>query len=251
MINVTVDVMTAALNSACGGIPVFGTVALDIGVHIRNPISIYRGAAYNDRMPLLLFKGPVEPRFFSVLFPEESSLDQNVVLTKVNGPEIISINNKSAASFFHEIGFLQMNNTNFSQAIPLIIEDRNGNKEVVVVQNITPEGTFICGKHIPEGGILNIGAITADHILKSAKTLIQDIKKHESKEGLFIFSCFSRTVVLGEGAMAEVELIQQELAGFPGAYLYINSGGELCPKYTKSGETENQALQYAIIACQL
>ena len=251
MLDVTIDVMTTALDHASGGLPVFGSVALDIDVHNRNPKTIYQGAAYSDRMTLLLFKGPVKPRFFSVPFPEKSSLGQNAVITSANGPELISINNKSAVSFFREIGFLQKSDSKFSQAIPLVIEGRNGDMEVVVVQSITPEGTFICGKHISAGGILNIGAITAEHVLESARTLIRSIKESGGGTGLFIGSCFSRTVVLGEGAAAEVELIQRELGDFPGAYLYFNSGGELCPKYTKSGGTENQALQYAIIACLL
>jgi hypothetical protein len=250
MFEVTVDFMTTALDHASGGLPVFGSVALDIGAHIRSPKTIYQGAAYGDRMTLLLFKGPVKPRFFSLLFPGKASLGQNAVITSARGPEIISINNTPAASFLHEIGFLRENNTAFSQAIPLVIEGRNGDKEVVVVQNITSAGTFICGKHIPKGSILNIGAITAENILESAKTLIRTIKESGGGSWLFIISCFSRTVVLGEGATAEVEMIQRELGDFPGAYLYFNSGGELCPKYMKSGETVNQALQYAIIACQ-
>jgi len=251
MLDVTVDVMTSALDRASGGLPVFGSVALDIVVHNRNPKTIYQGAAYSDRMTLLLFKGPIKPRFFSVRFPEKSSMGQNAVITNANGPELISINNKPALSFFYDIGFLRENSGNFSQAIPLVIEDSNGDMEVVVVQSITPEGTFICGKHVPKGGILNVGAITAEHVLESARTLIQTIKKSGSGTGLFIFSCFSRTVVLGEGAAPEVELIQRELDDFPGVYLYFNSGGELCPKYTDSGEVKNQALQYAIVACLL
>jgi len=253
MLNVTIDVMTAALDRACGGrVPVFGTVALDMHIHIGNPKTIYNGAAYSDRMALLLFRGPVKPRFFFLRFPESSSLAQDAVITSAKGPHLISINNKSAASFLKEVGLIQDNKNTYTHAIPLVVEDSNGaNPEVVVVQDIDSQGTLICGRHIPVGGILNIGAITEEHVLESAKTLIQEIKENEGGEGLFIFSCFLRTVVLGGGAAAEVELIQRELSGYPGSFLYLNSGGELCPRYVKSGETVNQALQYAIIACQI
>ena len=247
LFHLTIDIMTAALDKACGGIPVFGTVALDIGAHIRSPKTIYRGAAYADRMALLLFKGPVKPHFIFRRFPEGDSLAQDAVITRVNGAEIISINNEPAASFLREIGLIQ---GSFSQAIPLVIADSDGNnQEVVVVQKITDEGTLICGRHIPVGGILNIGAITADYVLESAKTLIHEIKKDESRFSIII-SCFLRTIVLG-GAAAEVNLVRQELGNSPGGYLYLNSGGELCPRYVKSEETVNQALQYAVVACQL
>jgi hypothetical protein len=241
--------MTAALDKACGGLPVFGTVALDIGAHIRNPKTIYQGAAYADCMVLLLFKGAVKPHFIFRRFPEGASLAQDAVITRANGAELISINNEPAASFLQEIGLIQ---STFSQAIPLVIADSDGNnQEVVVVQKITDAGTLICGRHVPVGGILDIGAITADYVLESARTLIKDLKKDENKtQFTIIISCFLRTIVLG-GAVAEVSLIQQELGNSPGGYLYLNSGGELCPRYVKSGETVNQALQYAIIACQL
>jgi hypothetical protein len=252
MLNLTVDVMTAALDRACGGLPIFGTLALDMHVHIRSPQTIYNGAAYNNRIALLLFKGPVTPRFFFLRFPETSSLAQDAVITGADGPKLISINNRPAASFLREVGLLHDEKDAYTHAIPLVVENGNGtNPEVVVVQDIDSSGTLICGRHISVGGILNIGAITKDHVLDSAKTLIQEIKKIEGGAGLFIFSCFLRTVVLGGGAVAEVELIQRELNNYPGSYLYLNSGGELCPMYTKYGKTANQALQYAIIACQL
>ena len=249
MFQLTIDVFTEALDKACGGIPVFGTVALDIGAHIRSPRTIYNGEAYADRIALLLFKGPVKPRFIFRRFPEGDSIAQDAVITKADGAEIISINNIPAVSFLQELGLIQ---NDFSQAIPLVIADSEGNnQEVVVVQKITDTGTLICGRHVPVGGVLNIGAITADYVLESMKALLREIKKDEDKTRFnFIISCFLRTIVLG-GPAAEIGLIQQELGHSSGGYLYINSGGELCPRFAKSGETVNQALQYAVIACQL
>jgi hypothetical protein len=253
LFNLPIDILTGALNRACGGIPVFGTVALDVDTRIRAPHTIYRGAAYTDRIPILLFKGPVRPKFFSLRFPEKSILAQDAVITSAEGPRLITINNEPAASFLKELGLIQDNQGGFAPAIPMVIESVDGSKPaVVVVQNITPDGTLICGRHIPVGGILNIGAIGANYVLESAKTLFRNIKEDGGGgTWLFVISCFLRTVVLGEGATAEVAVMRQELDSFPGSWLYINSGGELCPKYTESGETENQALQYAIIACQL
>jgi hypothetical protein len=252
ILNLTIDIMSAALDRACGGVPFFGTVALDVDAYIRNPQTIYKGAAYSDRMGLLLFKGPVKPQFFILHFPEKSALAQDAVITAANGPQLISINNKPAAAFLQEVGLMQKDNDDYTQAIPLVIENTDGtDQEVVVVQDITPNGTLLCSRRVSVGGAINIGAITADYVLESARTLIRNIKEHEGGTGLFIVSCFLRTIVLGEGAEPEVKLIQQELAGFSGTYLYLNSGGELCPKYKKSGETENQALQYTIVACKL
>jgi hypothetical protein len=246
-----IDTMTAALDCAGKGTPIFGTVALDMDTRIRNPNTVYNGTAYNDRIALLLLKGAVKPQFSFLRFPERSSLARDTVITSAKGPEIISINNKPAASFLKELGLFH-DDASFSHAIPLVIEDSDGNNpEVVIVLEINAEGALICSRHVQTGGILDIGAITIEHILESARTLVQNLKKNEGSAGLFIFSCFLRSIVLGEGPTAEVELIQQELDDFPCPYLFLSSGGELCPKYTESGETMNQALQYAIIACRL
>jgi hypothetical protein len=251
MINLPIDMISAALDSASGGLPCFGAVALDADMYIRNPQTIYKGVAYNDRLGLLLFKGPVKPQFFFLGFPENLALAQDAVVTAADGSKLVSINNKSAVSFLQEVGLMQKGKTDYTQAIPLIIENSDGsNPEVVVVQHITTGGILICSRQVPVGGKLNIGAITADYVLESARTLVQDIKEHEGGMGLLIVSCFLRSIVLGEGAGAEVKLIQRELAGFSDTYLYFNSGGELCPRYKKSGDTENQALQYSIIACK-
>jgi len=247
-----IDIMAAILDRACGGIPIFGTVALDVEIRVRNPHTIYRGAVYTDRITLLLFKGPVKPRFFSLHFPVKSVLAQDAVITRAEGPRLISINNEPAASFLIELGLIQDYQGSFPPAIPLVIEGAGGARpEVAVVQTIDPDGTLICGRHIPVGGILNIGAIGANYVLESARTLFRNIKDSGGGTWLFVISCFLRAVVLGEGSTAELAVLREELDSFSGSWLYVNSGGELCPELTESGETENRGLQYAIIACQL
>ncbi|MDR0289433.1 MAG: FIST C-terminal domain-containing protein [Treponema sp.] len=251
LLGVPGDIITGALDRAGKGLPVFGTIAVDLDVHIRKPKTIFRGATYSDRLPLLLFKGPVKPKFFFLRFPEKSSLAQDAVITEAKGSKIISINNKPALGFLREVGLFHDGGSGYTHAIPLVMGDSEGeNLEVLVVQDITAEGTLVCGRQVAVGAVLNIGAITSNYVLESALTLIKDIKGHKGETGLFIISCFLRSLVLREGSMTEFKLIQQELGSFPIPYLYLNSGGELCPKYLESGETENQALQYAIVACQ-
>jgi small ligand-binding sensory domain FIST len=96
---------------------------------------------------------------------------------------------------------------------------------------------------------LNIGSITAGYVLKSAEVLSHAVKNAGEGEGLFIFSCFSRIVALGGDPMAEIKVIQKELAGFPVPYLFFYSGGEICPVYISQGQMANQFYQYALVAC--
>ena len=260
MFDVTVDVISAALDSAGSGTPVFGTVALDLNVYIAHPQTIYstsgdtsggtggEAAAFNDRIPLLLIKGPVKPRFFSIRFPDKPILAQEAVVTKAEGARVISINNEPATSFLKDVGIILQDNKGFTQAMPLIVECIGSEPDVVVIQSINEKGELLCGKNISVGAVLNIGAITRDYILDTASALMENIKREGN--GLFIISCFLRSVVLGGSPAAEVELMQKELENFPAPWLYISSGGELCPRYTDDGKTLNQDLHYALVACQ-
>jgi len=253
MTSVPADSMAAFLNRVCGGAPVFGSVALDMNTRIQNPRTIYKSSAvsgaFSDRMAFLFFKGQVKPRFFHSFFPEKSILPWDAVITKASGNRIISINNKPALSFIKEQGFFQNNIDESIMVYPLVIEYPNHNVNVVVLHDISPEGQLICSRNVQAGGILNIGVITADSVLEGAKVIAQNLKNVNKKE-FIIFSCFLRNVVLGGSSQAEFDLFRQELSDYTVPWLFINSGGELCPGYAENGETVNQFHQYALIACQ-
>ncbi|GHV94477.1 hypothetical protein AGMMS50293_07970 [Spirochaetia bacterium] len=252
MFSLSGDIIAAALDRACGGLPVFGTRALDAEIQIRNPQTIYQGAAYDNRMTLLLFKGAVKARFFSVPFPARNVFDQDAVVTGAEGNNIITINNIPAISFLEDLGLIQNDLLNILYVIPLVVDYHNGAPpEIVLIDNIVSGGALHCSRKVQTGVTLNIGSITADYVLESANALAQEIKKAGSETGLFIFSCFNRNVVLVGDPLEEAELIQKALVGFSAPYLFMYSGGELCPQELESGKTVNRYHQFAIIACLL
>jgi len=248
------DAMAAALYSACGEVPVFGSLALDINTHIEHPKTIFKASgesgAFNDRMALLLFRGPVKPRFFHSSFPEKSILSWDAVITEAEGNRIISINNSPALSFMKNQGFFTNDIHDRFLIYPLVVEYPNNEINVVVLQDISPEGQLLCSRKVRTGGILNMGTVTADTVLESARAMAQDLKDDKSGRGFIMFSCFLRNVALGGSSQAEFELVCKELGGCPDSWLFINSGGEICPGYTEKGELENRFHQYALIACQ-
>jgi hypothetical protein len=254
MTSVPGDIMAASLDRACTGVPVFGSVALDMSTHIQHPRIIFKASgesgAFNDRIALLLFRGQVKPRFFHSSFPEKSILSWDAAITEAVGNRIISINNRPALSFIKDLGFFQNGIHESIMVYPLVVEYPNSDAKVVVLQDIGPEGQLICSRNVQVGGVLNIGAIAVDSVLESARSMAQDLKKDGSGRGFVMFSCFLRNVVLGGSSQAEFEFVRQELDGYPGSWLFLNSGGELCPDYTENGETVNQFHQYALIACQ-
>jgi hypothetical protein len=262
ILSVTGDAMAAVLYRVCGDIPVFGSLALDMNTRILYPKTIFKAVGpaagpgsgesgtFGDRMALLLFRGPVKPRFFHSFFPEKSILSWDAVITEAEGNRIISINNRPALSFIKDMGFFQDGMYDSFLVYPLVVEYPNNETNVVVIQDINPEGHLMCSRKVQIGGILNLGAVTADSVLESAKVMAQNLKNDNNGRGFIMFSCFLRNVALGGSSQAEFELVYKELDGYPGSWLFINSGGELCPGYTEKGELENRFHQYALIACQ-
>jgi len=254
MTSVPGDVMTVTLDRACTGIPVFGSLALDMNTRIQYPKVIFKNSgesgAFGDRIALLLFRGSVKPRFFHSFFPENSVLSWDAVITEAVGNRIISINNRPGLSFLKDMGFFQDGMYESILVYPLVVEYPNNETNVVVLQDINPEGHLMCSRKVQTGGILNLGAVTANSVLESARAMTQSLKNDNSGRGFIMFSCFLRNVALGGSSQAEFELVFKELDGYPGSWLFINSGGEICPGYTEKGELENRFHQYALIACQ-
>jgi len=260
--SVSGDVMAAALDRACAGIPIFGSLALDMNTRILNPKIIFKAGCqaagqasgecgtFSDRIALLLFRGPVKPRFFHSSFPDKSIMSWDAVITGAVGNRIISINNKPSLSFLKDMGFFQDGMHEGILVYPLVVEYPNNETEVVIVQDISPEGQLICGRTVKAGGILNMVAVTADTVLESVKIMSRDLKKNGNGTGFIMFSNFLRNIVLGGNSQIEYESVCEEMDGCPGSWLFLNSGGELCPGYTEKGELVNRFHQYAVIACQ-
>jgi hypothetical protein len=243
--------MTEALSRVCGGIPVFGAVALDFDTHIRDPKTIYKGTAYPDRMFLLLFKGPVKPRFFYSAVPEKYIVPQDAVITAAQGNRIISINNEPAIAFIKGLGLFQDGEHSPSPSFPLIIEERDGTGPVmVVIHGIGPEKEVICTRAVRVGDVLSLGMVNTDYVIETANAVIRDIKNNGSGESFLMFSCLLRSILLGGNHGDEIELIRKELEGFSSPYMFISSAGEICPRYTETGKTTNQIYAYALIAIQ-
>jgi hypothetical protein len=246
------DAMTHALNGVCGDVPVFGAIALDFDTHIRNPRTIYGGASYDDRLTLLLLKGPVKPRFYSTFVPEKYIISQDAVVTAAKGSRLISVNNEPAATFVRGLGLFQGDDQAPNPSIPLIGEDVSGaGGRAIVMQWANTEGEVICGNLVHVGETLNIGMLNADYVTESANTLLQDIKNSgEGGENFIMCSCLLRSILLGGSHEEEIELIRKELKNFPGPFMFFSSAGEICPRYIEDGKTLNQLFAYALIACR-
>jgi hypothetical protein len=248
--NLAGDTVVGVLNRESRGVPVFGTGALDVDTKIRSPKTIYRGEAFSDRMPILLFSGNIAPRFYVDSVWKYNIYTQKAIVTEAEGNRMISLNNIPAAQYMKKIGLITEERLDLLFVFPLGIDLGGGAPtSLFIIYTINKDGSLTCSANIPVGATIQIGSPGSTEVLNTAQHVTDEVKKAKGEAAL-IFSCFSRSVIL-TNPWDEIEMIQKELKDSSFPYLLIYSGGEICPAYNEKGEAVNQYHNYSIIACTL
>lgn len=255
MQNLRGDLMLRALDAASGGVPVFGTIALDFTTEFRSPRTIHNGRAYSDRLPLLMVSAPENPEFFAEsLPPERATISQNDIVTEARDNFLISVNDAPAYRYMEALGLAEGGAFNGAQlSLPVLLDYRDGGKaKACSFYDITPEGFVRCGEEIPVGATFSIGSLGHRDVIDTAKHLTEEaVARHGGgRGGLIQFSCFSRNIVLADPS-AEMEAVRGVMARSSLPYLFVHSGGELCPMYDEAGRSVNRTHNYSLIACLL
>ncbi|MDR1948801.1 MAG: FIST C-terminal domain-containing protein [Spirochaetaceae bacterium] len=245
------EVTVSVLDRLSKGRPIFGASALDMNTNVRSPKTIYNGAAYSDRLALLLLSGGREPQFFVDSIPHKKTRSQQAVITEAEGNRMFSINNMSAVSYMERIGLINDGVIDLLYAFPLVIDNHDGEKPwPCVIVGIGPDGALLCGGSILPGSTLSIGSPLGEDVLTTAARIVEIAKQKQDRDGLLIFSCFSRNVALVDSG-DEMKLVQKLMADSSLPYIFLYSAGEICPLCTGDGKIVNRFHQYSIISCIL
>jgi hypothetical protein len=245
-----------ALDRASRGVPVFGTVALDMTTRSNLPMTIHNGAAYLDRLPLLLCAGDIGLRFFVEWFPAEKVLSEDALITGVDGNRILGINGMPAADYLRKLGLFAGTDYDVLYVMPFVLTSPDGTRKTLACIGVTADEALVCGDTVPPDGILNLGDANNDDVLESAERITRAVREAAPADpaedaAILIISCISRSIAL-VNPMSEMDLVWSRMRAVHAPYFFIYSGGELCPWYNPSGNTMvNRFYQYAIIACVL
>jgi hypothetical protein len=246
----TGNAIVRTLDRVSGGVPVFGSITVDQTVELRAPGTIYNGEYYSDRLPLVLMRGNIKPRFFACSLPRGVQIEQKAVITEAKGNRLLSINNMPAAAFMEKIGIFRQDDVDIIYAFPLLINRQDGSEpRLIAVSKVDAGGALVSEQDVPTSGTVTIGAIDEKLVIESTRYLVDRIRETSARNGLLVFSCLSRVLTL-QNSINEMVLLRREFADLPMPFLYIYSGGEICPLY-KSGEDKpvNSFYQFTIIAC--
>jgi hypothetical protein len=243
-----------ALDRESGGVPLFGSVAVDIATEIRTPQTIFNGETWKDRMSLVLITGIRDFKFFLMTLPRQDVLLQHAVVTEAEDNRIIALDHGPVINYFKKIGMIQEGGLlDIPYAFPLEVDFHDGKPpRTFAIYTTNPDGSISCGGSIPVGSIISLNSIGSKLVLETASRIANQIKdewgKSKKYHGLLIIACFSRNVALAD-PNEEMAAIQSELADFPLPYFFLYAGGEYCPTHTETGQLANGFYQYSIIAC--
>jgi len=252
MIDVGGEIMVTALDKALKGAPLFGTIACDSDTSTySNTYVIYNGEAYKERLALLTISGNVTPRFVVTSTSEQNLKKQQAVITSSDGSLLKMVNNMTATEYFESLGLVTGRGVEALSAIPFMVDYNDGTQSVArAIYGLNTDGSALCGGVMPEGGSLYIGRMDEADILLTAETSLKTLLEEEKINGIIMFPCLGRNMVLVVDPLAEIEVVKTQINdGVPWHLSY--SGGECCPVYNQKGKPLNRFHNFTFIGCAI
>jgi len=247
MKTVSGDMMLDAIDQTTGGgIPLFGTTAVDHTIDYSTSKTIQNGEAFREAVVLGLIYGNVNYSFDIASLDEEKIKKQKAIITEANGNILTGVNGKSALEYLEEFGLTKDDIT--TGVLPLVIDHKDGTKSVArAVFALTPDGYAICGGKMPVGATLAVGRVDMVDVLHTTEETLKNLVEKESV--ILSYSCIARYLALGTKYTAEAEKMSEICENIQ--YLYACSGGEICPLIDANGKLINYYHNYTTVFCRL
>lgn len=243
------DKITGVLDDIAGGIPNFGTIAVDHTPDYHTARVLYGGESYADRLAMLLIGGDIDPIFLTKSMSPEKVLDLKAVITASNGNVLMEVNNIPIVKYMEALGLAKDNQIEGANTLPFMVDFGDGTPPLSrAIFATTPEGYAVCGGDMPVNATLYVGAIDYADVLLTTEAELREVLATNKRSGLVMFGCVGRYLGLGLDSDAELELIQRMMTGeLP--YMFAYSGGEVCPVHGEGGKLFNRFHNETIIAC--
>jgi hypothetical protein len=245
------DEYVNVLSRVSGGVPCFGTLAVDDTSDFRECYMVYQGEQYRDKMSLILCYGDISPQFYLASISENKLLDKAALITSSEGHILKGVNGKPVVEFFEDLGLTKASETSYAMtSLPFMLDYGDGTPMVSkVFIGLNEEKNAICAGIMPEGSTLYIGVFDKDDVLLTTGKLIrQALEETPHPSVILAYSCISRSMSLGSDIFAEIDLIQKETAG-RATTLIAYSGGEICPTQINEAAAINRFHNNTIVLC--
>lgn len=256
LMNVGGDFFVHALDEITGGVPNFGTIAVDHHQDYHEATVLYNGQAYRDRYAFILLCGSVQPKFYVASISSEKVFQEKGVVTASQGNQLQTVNNMPVADFLVSLGLQKNEDGSITgvNSFPFVMDLNDGTMPIVrVMFALTPEGYAVCGGDVPVGATLSVGSIDAAEVVSTTEQRLKEALAADSHQCLLIYSCVGRYFAMGYNPTGEIESIQALLQGSGLPYHFAYSGCEICPVSRGNGApaTMNRSHNDTCVICAL
>jgi hypothetical protein len=239
-----------SFDTACGGIPIWGSVVSDVTMALDNSQTILNGKIEKNTLAMVLIHGPVNPEFIVTSLPERNISARKAIITDSDGCVLKKANNVILKDYFDSIGLITRKGVN-SAAVPLMVSYDDGSAPVALaIYSMRDDGTALCGGELPVGSSFSIGEIDAKGIIETATITVEKILKCGKSDGVLMFPCISRYLMLAPNSSDEMEAVFEKIKGKV-PYWLAYSGGEICPVRGEDGKYHNRLHNYSFPVCVL
>jgi hypothetical protein len=242
--------VVAAMDRACHGIPLWGSITNNLDLNYELVQTICNGRNLRAGVAMMFLNGPVEPKFIVSSIPARNIGSTRGIITKSSGAVLREVNDTPILEYLAKIGLI-ITKDNITTT-PLMIY-YSGSEEPVALGFYTlfEDGAVLTGGEMPEGTSFSVGNIDAQGVYESAEDGLEKILSWADRQATLLLPCVTRYIMLAPDQEGELRLITEKLNASGKPFMMGYSGGEICPMKGGDGKLHNRFHNYTFCACVL
>ncbi len=242
--------VVAAMDAACHGIPLWGSITNNIDFNYETVHTICNGKTLRAGLAMMFVVGPVTPKFIISSIPERNIADNRAIITRSEGAILYEVNDRPLLEYLADIGLVITKENITTTPLMLYYE---GSPEPVALGFYTlfENGSVLTGGEMPVGTSFAVGSIDAEGIVESAEDGLKRVLECADRQATLLLPCVTRYIMLAPNQENELKLIQERLIPSGRPYMMGYSGGEICPVPGPDGKLRNRFHNYTFCACLL
>lgn len=242
--------VVAAMDSACGGIPLWGAITNDKDFNYETVVTICNGRSLRGGLAMMLLNGPVEPKFIVSSLPERSILNNRAIITKSDDAVLYEVNNMPLMEYLKSIG-LVITKENITTTPLMLYYDKASEPVALGFYTLFEDGSVLTGGEVPVGTAFSVGSIDRQGVFESAEKGLGQVTACADRKVTLLLPCITRYIMLAPDQEAELKLIHETLGASGKPFMMGYSGGEICPMPGPDGKLHNRFHNYSFCACVL
>lgn len=248
MLNYAGDNYVEVLNRVTGGVPNFGTLAIDNTSDYLDSYVVFNDKAERDIYGIIVASGNIRPKFLYASFSPEYILAETATITKAEGNLLKEVDGFPTIEYMEKMGLAENGKvSDILHSVPFILDYAGEGIPVSrVLLSWSEDGDGICGGLMPEGTKFSLGTWDKADVLGTTVRTIDAILQNEGLSTLILYSCLARSYSLGTEILSETEKVTETVADkIP--YIFSYAGGEICP--VRDAANSNSFHNNTVIAC--